>query len=31
MGPVLESTPYIADDLIEDIAPRREILRTFCQ
>lgn len=31
MGPVLESTPYIADGLIEDIAPRREILRTFCQ
>lgn len=31
MGPVLESTPYIADDLIEDIAPRRAVLESFCR
>lgn len=30
MGPVMESTPYIADDLIEDIAPRRDVLHAFC-
>lgn len=29
-GDVLESTPYIADDMSEDIAPRLEMLRTFC-
>lgn len=28
-GPVLESTPYIAEDLIADIAPRVEVLRSF--
>lgn len=31
MGSVLESTPYVADDLINDIAPRLEILRAFCE
>ncbi len=30
-GAVQESTPYIADDLLEDIAPRIEVLRAFCQ
>lgn len=28
-GPVLESTPYIAEDLIADSAPRVEVLRSF--
>ncbi len=28
-GPVLESTPYIAEDLIADIAPRVKVLRSF--
>lgn len=27
--PVLESTPYVADDLIADIEPRLEVLRAF--
>ena len=30
-GAVQESTPYIADDLLEDIAPRIEVLKAFCQ
>lgn len=30
MGAVLESTPYVADDLIEDILPREAILEEFC-
>ncbi len=30
-GIVQESTPYIADDLLEDIAPRIEVLRGFCR
>lgn len=30
MGAVLESTPYVADDLIEDILPREAVLREFC-
>lgn len=29
-GAVLESTPYIAEDLLEDIAPRLEVLSAFC-
>ncbi len=31
MGAVLESTPYVADDLIEDILPREAVLREFCE
>lgn len=31
MGAVLESTPYIADDLIEDILPREAVLKKFCK
>lgn len=31
MGVVLESTPYVADDLIEDILPREAVLREFCE
>lgn len=30
MGPVFASTPYIAEDLIEDMAPRREVLLHLC-
>lgn len=30
-GFVLESTPYVADNLLEDIQPRIEILRHFCR
>lgn len=30
LGPVLESTPYIADDLIEDMMPRVRILSEYC-
>ena len=30
-GPVRESTPYVADDLAEDIAPRLEVLTAFCE
>lgn len=29
-GPVLESTPYIAEDLIQDLRPRLAVLREFC-
>lgn len=29
-GPVFESTPYIAEDLIEDMAPRVKVLKSFC-
>ena len=29
-GPTLASTPYIADDLVEDMAPRRAVLKAFC-
>ena len=29
-GPALASTPYIADDLVEDMAPRRAVLKAFC-
>ncbi len=31
MGAVLESTPYVADDLIEDILPKEAVLREFCE
>lgn len=31
MGAVLESTPYVADDSIEDILPREAVLREFCE
>lgn len=31
MGAVLESTPYVADDLIEDILPREAVLKEFCE
>lgn len=31
MGAVLESTPYVADDLLEDILPREAVLREFCE
>lgn len=31
MGTVLESTPYVADDLIEDILPKEAVLREFCE
>ena len=30
MGTVLESTPYIADRLEEDLLPRLDVLRSFC-
>ena len=30
LGPVLESTPYIADDLIEDMMPRVRVLSEYC-
>ena len=30
MGAVLESTPYIADRLEEDLQPRLDVLRSFC-
>lgn len=30
MGQVVESTPYIAEDLIEDMAARRTVLQRFC-
>lgn len=30
-GSVLESTPYLADDLLEDIAPRLAVLEAFCR
>ena len=30
LGPVFESTPYIADDLIEDMMPRVRILSEYC-
>lgn len=30
MGPVAESTPYVAEDLIEDMTPRRAVLQRFC-
>ena len=29
-GPTLASAPYIADDLVEDMAPRRAVLKAFC-
>lgn len=29
-GEVFESTPYVAEDLIEDMLPRLEVLRSFC-
>lgn len=29
-GPVLESTPYVADDLVEEMAPRLSTLEAFC-
>jgi hypothetical protein len=31
MGAILESTPYVADDLIEDILPKEAVLREFCE
>lgn len=31
MGAVLESTSYVADDLIEDILPKEAVLREFCE
>ena len=31
MGAVLESTPHVADDLIEDILPKEAVLREFCE
>ncbi len=30
-GPVLASTPYIGDDLIEEAVPRIEVLERFCE
>lgn len=30
LGPVLESTPYIADGLIEDMMPRVRVLSEYC-
>ena len=30
-GTVLASTPYIADDLVEDMTPRIEVLKAFCE
>ena len=29
--PVLASTPYIGDDLIEEVMPRIEVLERFCE
>ena len=29
-GDVLESTPYVAEDLVEDMAPRLRILSEYC-
>ena len=29
-GEVFESTPYVAEVLIEDMQPRLEVLRSFC-
>lgn len=29
-GPVFDSTPYVADDLVEEMGPRLEVLDTFC-
>lgn len=29
-GPVPESTPYVADDLVDDLQPRLEVLKRFC-
>ena len=29
--PVLASTPYIGDDLIEEAMPRIEVLERFCE
>lgn len=29
-GPVLGSTPYVAEDLVEDMAPRMRVLRRYC-
>lgn len=29
-GEVIESTPYVADDLLDDIAPREAVLKSFC-
>ena len=29
-GPVFDSTPYVADDLVEEMAPRLEVLDKFC-
>ena len=31
MGDILESTPYIAEDLAKDFEPRLEVLRKFCE
>lgn len=31
LGDVLESTPYVADDLASDVKPRLEVLRAFCE
>lgn len=30
-GPVLESTPYVAEDLADDIRPRLEVVKGFCR
>lgn len=29
-GAVLASTPYVADDLVEETQPRLKVLRGFC-
>ena len=29
-GAVLASTPYVADDLVEEMQPRLKVLREFC-
>lgn len=29
-GVLLASTPYVADDLVEDVLPRRDVLAAFC-
>lgn len=29
-GPVFDSTPHVADDLVEEMAPRLEVLDAFC-
>ncbi|MDO4289636.1 MAG: type II toxin-antitoxin system HipA family toxin [Eggerthellaceae bacterium] len=31
LGDVLKSTPYVADDLANDVKPRLEVLRAFCE